>query len=98
MVICMRKFTWSNHLRFVSQEEYEGCVCMLKKAMYGLEHSSRAWFWKFFKVVLEFGVYRCQINHSIFHLLTNAGYILLMVYVDNIVITENNPCGITRSK
>lgn len=65
---------------------------------HGLEHSSRAWFWKVFEVVLEFGVYRCQTDHSIFHLHTDAGYIILMVYVDNIVITENNPCGITRSK
>jgi hypothetical protein len=41
---------------------------------------------------------KCQTDHSIFHLHTSAGYILLVVYVDDIVITSDDSGGIARLK
>jgi hypothetical protein len=70
----------------------------LKKALYGLKQSPRAWFGKFFEAVLKFGLQRCQTDHSVFHLYTSAGYIFLVVYVDDIVITEDDSGGIARLK
>lgn len=85
---------------FVAQGEYQGCVCRLKKALYGLKQSPRAWFGKFSEAVLEFGLHRCQTDHSVFHLHTDAGYgyNILVVYVDDIVITGNDSGGIARLK
>jgi hypothetical protein len=62
------------------------CVYKLKKALYGLKQSPRVWFGKFFEAVMEFGLQHCQTDHSVFHLHTSVGYILLVVYVDDIVI------------
>ena len=47
---------------------------------------------------MEFGLQRCQIDHSVFHLHTSASYIFLVVYVDDIVITDGDSGGIARLK
>jgi hypothetical protein len=39
---------------------------------------------------MEFGLLRCRIDHSVFHLLSDAGYLLLVVYVDDIEITGDD--------
>jgi hypothetical protein len=39
---------------------------------------------------MEFGAQHCQTDHSMFHLHTIASYILLVVYVDDIVITSDD--------
>jgi hypothetical protein len=54
--------------------------------LYGLKQSLCAWFGKFSEAVLEFGLLRRQTDHSVFHLHTSASYVLLVVYVDDIVI------------
>jgi hypothetical protein len=87
----MEKTTWVCCSSGVSSS-----VCMLKKAMYGLEQSPR--FEKFSEVVLQFGLQRCQTNNSIFHLHAGASYIRLVVYVDDIVITGNYSKGIAQLK
>lgn len=42
-------------------------------------------------IVMEFGLSHCQADHSVFHLHIDAGYILLVVYVNSIVIMEELP-------
>jgi hypothetical protein len=44
---------------------------------------------------MDFGLHCCQTDHSLFHLHIDAGYILL-VYVNDIVITRDDSGGITR--
>lgn len=87
---------------FVAQGESQGCVCRLKKALYGLKQSHwlrrGAWFGKFSEAVLEFGLHRCQTDHSVFHLHTDAVNKWILVYVDDIVITGNDSGGIARLK
>ena len=56
------------------------------------------WFDKFSDIILEFGLFRCQIDHFVFHRQTAAGYTLLEVYVDDITITGNDSHGTTRLK
>ena len=50
-------------LGFESKRE---CVCHLKKSIYGLKQSIRAWFDKFNKVVVSHGMTRSQVDHSVF--------------------------------
>jgi hypothetical protein len=83
---------------FVAQGESQDHVCKLRKTLYGLKQSLRAWFRRFSEVVLKFGLQRCQTDHSVFHLHTSAGYILLVVYIDDIVITGDDSGGIARLK
>lgn len=75
---------------FVAQEECQKYVFKLKMALYVLKQSSRAWFGKFSEIFLEFGLWMCQTNHSVFHLQTDACFFILIVYVDDIVITSDD--------
>jgi len=54
-------------LGFVAQGESSGMICHLCKSLYGLKQSPRAWFEKFSNVVQQFGMTRCEADHSIFY-------------------------------
>jgi hypothetical protein len=47
---------------------------------------------------LEFGLQRCLTDHSVFHSHTSAGYILFVVYVDDIVFVGYDLGGIAQLK
>uniref|UniRef100_A0A2N9EKK0 Integrase catalytic domain-containing protein n=1 Tax=Fagus sylvatica TaxID=28930 RepID=A0A2N9EKK0_FAGSY len=70
------------------------CVCHLKKSIYGLKQSPRAWFDKFSKAVVSHGMTRSQADHSVFFKKTRTGIVILVVYVDDIVITGSDKEGI----
>ena len=75
-------------LGFVTQGEYQSCVCKLKKKnIIWSQTIIEGMVGKFSKVILEFGPQRYQTDHVVFHSHNRAGDILLVVNVDNIVIT-----------
>ena len=83
---------------------YEGAtqgpvVCKLKKALYGLKQSPRAWFGRFTSVMLGMGYRQSQGDHTLFiqHSAT-GGVTALIVYVDDIVVTDNNKEGMAQLK
>ena len=76
-------------LGFVAQWEI-GKVCRLQKSLYGLKQSPHAWFGKFSQVVEEFDKQKSKSNHYVFYKNSSSGIILLIVYVDDIVIIEND--------
>ena len=82
---------------FVAQGEI-GRVCCLRKSLYGLKQSPRAWFCKFNQVVEEFGMQKSKSYHFIFYRNSSSGIILLVVYVDDIVITGCDAKGISSCK
>ena len=82
---------------FIAQGE-SGKVCKLHKAIYGLKQSPRVWFGKFSEVVLKFGLRRCHSDHSLFSHISDRGKILLIVYVDDIIITRDDKQGIDDLK
>ena len=82
---------------FVAQGE-SGKVCRLHKAIYGLKQSPKTWFGKFNDVVLKFGLRRCHSNHFVFSHTSDRGKILLIVYVDDIIITGDDKQGIDDLK
>ena len=79
--------------RFVAQGEI-GKVCRLRKSMYGLKQNPRAWFDKFSQSIETFGMQKSKSNHSVFYKNSSFGISLLVVYVDDIVITGSDPKGI----
>lgn len=72
----------------------KGCGLHLKKSLYGLKQNSRAWFDKFSKVALEFGLNKSKYDHSIFYRQLAVGLIFLVIYVDDIVIIGDDCAGI----
>ncbi|KAJ9548882.1 hypothetical protein OSB04_021425 [Centaurea solstitialis] len=75
-----------------------GHVCRLRKALYGLKQSPRAWFEKFSTTVLSLGFSASNYDSGLFTRTTDAGTILLLLYVDDMIITGSDSTGITLLK
>ena len=74
-------------------------VCKLKKALYGLKQSPRAWFERFGKAVKSHGYTQSQADHTMFFKHSNEGKIVvLIVYVDDIIVTGDDHLEIKRLK
>lgn len=66
-------------------------VCRLRKSLYGLKQSPRAWFDRLTRVVNKDGFNQCQSDHTMFVKHSMEGKVaLFIVYVDDIVITGND--------
>jgi len=66
-------------------------VCRLKKSLYGLKQSPRAWFERFGKVIKRYAYIQSQADHTMFYKHSNDGKIaILIVYVDDIVLTGDD--------
>ena len=76
----------------------EHLVCRLRKALYGLKQSPRAWFDRFSAVVLAYGFHRSTFDHSIFVRHSSTGSIVLIVYVNDIIISGSDSNGIADLK
>ncbi|KAJ9549008.1 hypothetical protein OSB04_021551, partial [Centaurea solstitialis] len=75
-----------------------GHVCRLRKALYGLKQAPRAWFEKFSTTVLSLGFSASNYDSGLFTCTTDAGTILLLLYVDDMIITGSDSTGITLLK
>jgi len=65
-------------------------VCHLHKALYGLKQAPHAWFDKFGYYLLEFG-FSCSVKDlSLFIYIKGNDLILLLLYVDDMVLTRNS--------
>ena len=82
---------------FVARGEI-GKVFRLRKSLYGLKQSPRVWFGKFSQAVEKFGLQKSKSDHSVFYRNSSLGIILLVVYVDDIVITRSDSIGISSLK
>ena len=83
---------------FVAQGESD-LVCKLRRSLYGMKQSSRAWFSRFSSVVQEFDMIRSATDHSVFYHHSSIGqFIYLIVYVDDIIITGSDHDGIQKLK
>ncbi|XP_044334532.1 uncharacterized mitochondrial protein AtMg00810 isoform X1 [Triticum aestivum] len=68
----------------------DGKVCKLKKSLYGLNQSPRAWFDRFKRVVVGMGYSQCNGDHTVFYMDRQKHITILAVYVDDIVITGDD--------
>uniref|UniRef100_A0A2N9EE62 Reverse transcriptase Ty1/copia-type domain-containing protein n=1 Tax=Fagus sylvatica TaxID=28930 RepID=A0A2N9EE62_FAGSY len=78
---------------FRAEGEYAGKVCRLRKSLYGLKQSPRAWFSRFSEVILSMEFVRCHSDHTCFIRRRSDGCcIILLVYVDDIILTGALKC------
>ncbi|KAD5962055.1 hypothetical protein E3N88_13528 [Mikania micrantha] len=82
---------------FIVKEEASK-VCKLRRSLYGLKQSPRAWFGRFSTVMKEFGMIRSAYDHSVFFRHRQGQRIVLVVYVDDIIVTGDDEVGITELK
>ena len=66
-------------------------VCKLKKSLYGLKQSPRAWFDRFARTVTANGYQQCQADHTLFVKHQSGGKMaILIVYVNDIILTGDD--------
>ncbi|GJZ46009.1 putative RNA-directed DNA polymerase [Tanacetum coccineum] len=73
-------------------------VCKLKKSLYGLKQAPRKWNEKLTSVLNEFDFKQSKNDHSLFIKSDNDNMVILLVYVDDIIITGNNVDEINKFK
>ncbi|KAJ4700915.1 Retrovirus-related Pol polyprotein from transposon TNT 1-94 [Melia azedarach] len=75
----------------IENDYNSGKVCKLKKSLYGLKQSPRAWFERFSCALKRFGYTQGQSHYTMFFKFASGGKItILIIYVDDIVLTGNN--------
>ncbi|CAM8945952.1 unnamed protein product [Rhodiola kirilowii] len=72
---------------FYKKEKQQGLICRLNKSLYGLKQAPRQWFSKFADALLSYGFIQSPNDHSLFTLAKGDDFIILLVYVDDIVLT-----------
>ncbi|KAJ0754023.1 putative RNA-directed DNA polymerase [Helianthus annuus] len=76
----------------------ESKVCKLVKSLYGLKQAPRMWNEKLVRVLIDFGFKQSKCDHSLFIKSTNSVFLVLLVYVDDIVLTGNDISEIDKVK
>ncbi|GKC10464.1 putative RNA-directed DNA polymerase [Tanacetum coccineum] len=73
-------------------------VCLLKKSLYGLKQSPRAWFGRFALAMKHYGFKQSNSDHTSF--LKQRGNLItcLIIYVDDMIITGNDKEEIIKLK
>lgn len=70
--------------------EHPHYVCKLLKSIYGLKQAPRAWYEKLKKCLLQLGFQRSTSDFSLFYKTTDGALLLILVYVDDILITGDS--------
>ena len=65
-------------------------VCRLQRSLYGLKQASRQWFLKLSSLLTTHGFQKSQLDHSLFLRFTGSITTILLVYVDDIILTGNS--------
>lgn len=73
-------------------------VCHLNKSLYGLKQASRNWFAKFSSALAEAGFTHSKANYSLFICTRGCHLTIVLVYVDDIIITGDDPLSISILK
>ena len=71
-------------------------VYKLKHSLYGLKQAPWAWFEKFRSIILSFNFTQSQYDSFLFFHTSASGIVLLLVYVDDIIITGIDCALITK--
>lgn len=70
--------------------QFPNYVCKLNKALYGLKHAPRAWFEKLKNSLVQRGFVNSTADTSLFTLKTEKLHVMLLVYVDDTIVTGSD--------
>ena len=74
------------------------CVLTATYIIYGLKQASRTWFSTFFHVIKSVGFQQSKTDYSLFTRQNNSSFTVLLIYVDDILLTGNDLTEIQRVK
>ena len=73
-------------------------VCHIRRSLYGLKQAPRAWFAKFSPAISLLDYIASHYDSALFLRRTDKGTILLLLYVDDMIITGDDLSGIQELK
>jgi hypothetical protein len=76
----------------------ENAVLHLKKALYGLRQAPRAWYAKLDDTLSNLGFARSPVEHAVYRRGSNTSFLLVGVYVDDLIITGTDAVAIAEFK
>ena len=65
-------------------------VCRMRKVLYGLKQAPRTWFAKFSSTIRQFDFQSSPHDDALFIRKTTRGCTLLLLYVDDMIITDDD--------
>ena len=71
-------------------------VCKLQRALYGLKQSPQVWFGRFSLAMKKYGFKQSNSDHTLFIKHKVGKVTMLLVYVDDMIITGNDDEEITK--
>ena len=74
----------------------DGEVCQLKKTLYGLKQSPRAWFGRFTEVMKKYEYKQSNSDHTLFIKKKGGKITCLIIYVDDMIITGDDEAEIAE--
>ncbi|CAI7748120.1 unnamed protein product [Closterium sp. NIES-53] len=77
-------------------DDGSGRVCRLKNAIYGLKQAPRAWYHKLEETLLTGGFKKSECDHRLFLLQEKNEFLMLLVYVDDILLFSELSAMIER--
>nr|KYP58990.1 Retrovirus-related Pol polyprotein from transposon TNT 1-94 [Cajanus cajan] len=72
------------------QKNSKNLVYKLKKSIYGFKQASRQWYFKFHHVITMCGFEANLVDDCIYHKFYGSKYIFLVLYVDDILLANND--------
>ncbi|KAL9263811.1 Retrovirus-related Pol polyprotein from transposon RE1-like protein [Drosera capensis] len=82
----------------VPKVEHARAVCRLNKSIYGLKQALQNWSAKFSSAFQSFGFRRSSSDHSLFVITSGSHITLVMIYVDDMIITGSDLAHIEQVK
>ena len=68
------------------EKDFEHLVCKLKKSLYGLKQSPRAWYQRIDSFFTKEGFTRSEADHSLYIKQTSEYLLIVLIYVDDLII------------
>jgi len=70
--------------------ENPNLVCRLQRSLYGLKQASRQWFTRLSSFLISHDIHQSPSDHSLFLRFTGTITTVILVYVDDIILTGNS--------
>ncbi|MCO5586428.1 hypothetical protein L7F22_040368 [Adiantum nelumboides] len=78
--------------------EHPNHVCRLLKSLYGQEQSPRQWYRRFHRCMINLGYLRLQSDPNVYSRHSSGIFLLLAIYVDDILLLCNSPSELAVPK
>jgi hypothetical protein len=75
-------------------QTHPNLVCRLRKTLYSLKQAPRAWLGKIGQYLVTSGFQTSNVDFSLYVKKTNRGIVIIVIYVDDLIIIEDNDVDI----